>query len=50
MFDYGIAEGASSVYDNEQNSYSNFILNGIEYHYYDSNDKDFFNMLIWYKD
>ncbi len=50
IFDYGIAEGASSVYDNEHNSYSNFKINGMEYHYYDSNDRDFFNMLIWYRD
>ncbi|MCM1060989.1 MAG: DUF4367 domain-containing protein [Eubacterium sp.] len=50
MFDYGIADGSSSIYDNEHNSYSNFTINGIEYHYYESNDKDFYNMLVWYKD
>lgn len=50
ILDYGIADGTSSNYDNEHNSYSNFKINGMEYHYYESNDNDFFNMLIWYKD
>lgn len=50
MFDYGIADGTSSNYDNEHNSYSNFIINDIEYHYYKSNDNDFYDTLVWYKD
>lgn len=50
MFDYGIADSASSAYDNEHNSYSDFTINGIEYHYYESNDSDFYDTLIWYKD
>lgn len=50
MFDYGIAKGASSVYDNEHNSYSDFTINGIEYYYYESNDNDFFDTIVWYKD
>ncbi len=50
MFDYSIAEGTSCIYDNEHNSYSNFTINGIEYHYYKSNDNDFYDMLVWYKD
>ena len=33
MFDYGIADGTSSIYDNEHNSYSNFTINGMEYNY-----------------
>lgn len=49
MFDYGIAKGASSIYDNERNSYSNFTINGIEYYYYESNDNDFYDALVWYK-
>lgn len=50
MFDYGIANGTSGIYDNEHNSYNNFTINGIEYHYYESNDKDFYDTLVWYKD
>ena len=46
---YGIADGASSIYDNEHNSYSDFTINGIEYHYYESNDNDFYDTLVWYK-
>lgn len=49
-FEYGIADGTISYYDNEHNSYEIFYLNGIEYHYYESNDIDFDNKLIWYKD
>ena len=50
MFDYGIADGSSTIYDNEHNSYSKFIVNDIEYHYYESKDNDFYNTLVWYKD
>ncbi len=50
MFDYGIADGASSFYDNEHNSYCNFTVKGIEYFYYESNDNDFYNTLVWYED
>ncbi len=50
MFDYSIASATSINYDNEHNSYGNFIINGIEYHYYESNDKDFYDILVWYKD
>ena len=48
MFDYGIADGTSSIYDNEHNSYSEFTINGIEYRYYESNDSDFPNTIVWY--
>lgn len=48
MLDYGIANGTSSIYDNEHNSYSNFTINGIEYHYYESNDSNFPSMIVWY--
>ncbi len=47
-FKYGIAESLSANYDNEHNSYDKFYSNGIEYHYYESNDSDFYNTLIWY--
>lgn len=50
MLDYGIADGASNIYDNEHNLYSNFTINGIEYHYYESIDNDFYDSLVWYKD
>ena len=50
MFDYSIADGTSSNYDNEHNTYSSFIINGTEYQYYKSNDKDFYDMLVWYED
>ena len=50
MFDYGIANGASGIYDNEHNSYSEFTINGIDYYYYESNDNDFYDILVWYKD
>lgn len=49
MFDYGIANGTSSIYDNEHNSYSTFTINSTEYYYYESYDKDFFNTLVWTK-
>ena len=49
-FEYGIADGLVSYYDNEHNSYYEFEHNGIDYHYYESNDKDFNNKLIWYED
>lgn len=49
MLDYGIANGTSSIYDNEHNSYSVFTINGTEYHYYESYDRDFFNTLVWTK-
>lgn len=50
IFEYGIADGTISYYDNEHNSYEVFNLNGMEYQYYKSNDVDFDNKLIWYKD
>lgn len=49
-FKYAIAEGLTSYYDNEHNSYDNFFINGIEYHYYISNDEDFMDTLVWYED
>lgn len=49
-FEYAIANGLVSFYDNEHNSYETFNLNGIEYQYYKSNDVDFNNKLIWYED
>lgn len=49
IFNYSIANGTSSNYDNEHNSYSAFTINGIEYHYYESNDNDFYDTLVWYK-
>ncbi len=49
-FKYAIADGLSSNYDNEHNSYEIFYSNGIEYHYYESNDEDFVDMLVWYED
>jgi len=49
-FEYAIANGLVSYYDNEHNSYEAFNLNGIEYQYYKSNDIDFDNKLIWYED
>ena len=50
IFEYGIADFSTTSYDNEHNSYSSFYFNGVEYHYYESNDNDFNNKLIWYKD
>ena len=50
IFDYGIADGLSVIYDNEHNSFSSFTTNGMEYYYYESNDNDFFDVLIWFKD
>ncbi|MDE6746391.1 MAG: DUF4367 domain-containing protein [Oscillospiraceae bacterium] len=48
-FEYRIAEGSVSSYDNEHNSYMSFYSNGIEYHYYESNDSDFDDKVIWYE-
>ncbi len=50
IFEYGIANGLVSYYDNEHNSYDTFNLNGMEYQYYKSNDVDFDSKLIWYED
>ncbi|MCM1579101.1 MAG: DUF4367 domain-containing protein, partial [Ruminococcus sp.] len=50
IFDYGIADGSSISLDNEHNIYSVFTLNGIEYHYYESTDENFYDVLMWYKD
>lgn len=49
-FEYGIANFIGTSYDNEHNSYSTFVTNGVEYHYYESNDNDFNDKLIWYED
>lgn len=49
-FDYGIANGASIFLDNEHSKYSTFYSNDIEYHYYESNDSDFADTLLWYED
>ncbi len=46
--EYGIAEGTVLYYDNEHNTYYEFEHNGTDYHYYESNDKDFDSMLLWY--
>ena len=48
-FEYAIANGLVSYYDNEHNSYETINLNGIEYQYYESSDVDFDNKLIWYE-
>lgn len=50
IFEYGIANFTATSYDNEHSSYSSFVLNDVEYHYYESNDNVFNNKLIWYKD
>lgn len=50
IFEYGIADFSTTSYDNEHNSYNSFYFNDVEYHYYESNDNDFNNKLIWYKD
>lgn len=49
-FQYKIADGLVSNYDNEHNLYVSFYSNGIEYHYYESNDSDFYDTLLWYAD
>ncbi len=50
IFEYGIANFISTSYDNEHSSYSTFYSNSIEYYYYESNDVDFDDKLIWYTD
>ena len=47
-FKYGIADGLVVYYDNEHNTYYEFEQGGTEYHYYESNDSDFFSTLLWY--
>lgn len=49
-FQYRIADGFVANFDNEHNSYMSFYSNGIEYHYYESNDSDFYDTLVWYTD
>ena len=49
-FQYRIAKGFVADFDNEHNSYMSFFSNGIEYHYYESNDNDFDDKLVWYAD
>ena len=46
---YSISDDWTSYYDNEHNSYDTFYHNGIEYHYYESNNADFYSTLIWYE-
>lgn len=46
---YGIADSLSISYDNEHNTYYGFDRNGISYHYYESNDSDFYSTLTWYE-
>lgn len=48
-FEYRIADGSVSSYDNENNSYMSFYSNGIEYYYYESSDTDFDDKVIWYE-
>ena len=49
IFEYGIANFTSMLHDNEHNTYYEFEYNGTDYHYYESNDKDFESMLLWYE-
>ena len=49
-FNYAIANGLFSYYNNENNLYDTFYNNDIEYHYYKSNDEDFADTLMWYED
>lgn len=50
FFSYIISEGLSSDIDNEHHTYSNFTINGTEYHYYEAKSPDWGNMLFWYSD
>ena len=50
FFIYSIANDTSDSYDNEHNSFETFVIDGIEYYYYKSNDKDFPDTLLWYED
>ncbi len=49
IFEYGIADGATYFLDNEHEVYETLSINGKEYHYYKSIDKDFYDSLIWYE-
>jgi len=50
MLSYGIADGLSISLDNEHHTYEEFTINGIEYKFYGSTDKDFLSNLLWYED
>ncbi|MGN0599692.1 MAG: DUF4367 domain-containing protein [Oscillospiraceae bacterium] len=50
IFEYGIANDLTAYYDNEHNSYYEFEYNGVEYYFYESNDSDFKNMIMWFED
>lgn len=50
IFEYGIANDLTAYYDNEHNSYYEFEHNGSEYYFYESNDSDFKNMIMWFED
>ncbi len=50
FFDYGIADASSIYLDNEHHTYEEFTINGIEYNFYESTDKDFMSNLLWYED
>ena len=50
IFEYGIANDLTAYYDNEHNSYYEFEHNGAEYFFYESNDSDFKNMIMWFED
>lgn len=49
-FTYSTVESSSFSVDNEHHDYSTFISDGIEYHYYDSNSRDYYNSLLWADD
>lgn len=47
-FKYGIANNISASYDNEHNIFDTFTVDGNEYYYYESNNKDFNDSILWY--
>ena len=46
-FEYAIANGTVFSVDNEHKTHEALYYGDIEYHYYESYDKDFTNTLIW---
>ena len=47
MLEYFIADGLRTSVDNEHHTYKTIYHGDIEYHYYESFDDDFDNILIW---
>ena len=49
-FQYGLAENSQISIDNERHDYNEIYRNDIIYYFYQANEENSFNSLIWYTD